>query len=353
MALLSPIVRRMPRSLVLLSGGASWLAVPIAALPCIGVFLLLRLCIARGRGLGELLEASLGRILGRVLVAASSLWLTFYCGFLLHFAAHRLVSTVYADSSPALFMVLTALLCLIAVLGPFSALGRSAVLFRPLLLAVLAAVTVFAFGDCDLRGVLNLTREDILPAAKSGFAVLNTLSLAVYPAFAARHCRGDCGRWPFVLCCGLLLLIVELMILGCLGIFGTELTLKLNYSFFMLVRDISIFDSLARMEALIIAVWMLTDFVLVSLLLRIASDNLRSCFGVDAGTGADSFWSLRQGRWVALALCAAAAAVGLCIPGDILSLGRLSEQIVPLANAVLIFGLFPLALVIGRIRGRI
>ena len=200
---------------------------------------------------------------------------------------------------------------------------------------------------------VELTREDILPAAKSGFAVLNTLSLAVYPAFAARRCRGESRRWPFVLCCGLLLLIVELMILGCLGIFGTELTLKLNYTFFMLVRDTSIFDSLARMEALIIAVWMVTDFVLVSLLLRIASDNLRSCFGLDAHVSPESFWSLRQGRWLTVLLCAAAAAVGLCIPGDILSLGRLSEQIVPLANAVLIFGLDPLALVIGRIRGKI
>lgn len=352
-ALLSPIVRRMPRSLVLLSGGASWLAVPIAALPCIGVFLLVRLCIDREKGLGELLEDSLGKILGRGLVVLASLWLTFYCGFLLHSAAHRLVSTVYSDSSPAVFIILTALLCLLSALGPFCALGRSAMLFRPLLLAVLAAVTVFAFGSCDFRGVLNITREDILPSFESGFAVLNTLSLVVYLAFAACRCEKSGKKGPFVLWCLLLLLIVELITLGCLSIFGTELTLKLNYPFFMLVRDISIFDSLARMEALVIAVWMVTDFQLVSLLLRIASDNLRRCFGVDVLTPAESFWSLRRGRWLVPALCAAAAAVALCIPPDILSLGELSEELVPFANAVLIFAVFPLALLIGRLRGKI
>lgn len=352
-ALLSPIVRRMPRSLIMVSGGASWLAVPLAALPCLGVFLLVGACLRREKGLGELLERSLGKFCGRLLTAAASLWLCFYCGFLLHSAAHRMVSTVYSDATPSLFIVLTAALCLAAALGPYCALGRVAMLFRPLLLAVLAAVCLFALGDWDLKGVVSLTREDWLPGLESGFVVLNTLSLIVYMCFAAHRCTHGGKKTPFVLCCLVLLAIVELMCLSCLGIFGTELTLKLNYPFFMLVRDISIFDSLARIEALIIAVWMAADFVLVSLLLRIASDNLRSCFGAAEPAPAESFWSMSRGRWLTVVLCAASAAVALCIPEDILSLGRLSESLVPVANAALIFGLFPLALLIGRLRGKI
>lgn len=352
-ALLSPIIRRMPRSLLMLSGGAAWLAPPIAVLPCLGIFLLLHRCLRSGKGLGQLLDESVGRFFGRLLTALASLWLVFYCGFLLHSAAHRLVSTLYADSSPALFIVLTAALCLPAAMGPFRALGRWAMLFRPLLLAVLAAVTVFALGSCRFTGVLPVTKEDALPALESGFAVLNTLSLAVYLCFAAGRCRGEGRPRGFVGWCIVLLVIVELVTLGCLSIFGTELSLKLNYPFFMLVRDISIFDSLARMEALVIALWMVTDVVLVSLLLRVASDNLRQCFGAGVPAEPESFWSLRSLRWLTPALCGLAAAAALCIPGDILTLGRLSEEIVPLTNAALIFGLFPLALLIGRLRGKI
>ncbi len=352
-ALLSPIIRRMPRSLLMLSGGASWLAVPIAALPCIGVFLLLRRCLCCGKGLGQLFEQALGRFFGRLLTALASLWLVFYCGFLLHSAAHRLVSTVYADSSPSLFILLSAGLCLLAVLGPFRALGRWAMLFRPLLLAALAAVTIFSLGSCRFRGVLAVTREDVLPALESGFTVVNTLSLAIYLCFAAGRCRAEGKRRSFVGWCIALLVIVELVTLGCLSTFGTELSLKLNYPFFMLVRDMSIFDSLARMEALVIALWMVTDVVLVSLLLRIASDNLRECFGAGVSAEPESFWSMRSLRWMAPALCAVSAAAALCIPGNILALGTLSEEIVPVANAALIFGLFPLALLIGRLRGKI
>lgn len=351
-ALLSPIVRRMPRSLVMYSGGASWLAVPIAALPCIGVFLLIFACLKRRRGLDQLIEDSLGKVIGRVLVGAVSLWLVFYCGFLLHSSAHRVVSTVYSDSSPTIFILLMALLCLLAAMGPFCALGRSAMLFRPLLLGVLAVVCVFAFGDCRFQGVLNVTREDLLPGVKSGAVVLNTLSLAAYLCFAARRAEGEIKRGTVCLWCAVLLVIVELMCLGCLGVFGTELTLKLNYPFFMLVRDISIFDSLARMEALVVAVWMVADFQLIGLMLRIASDCLRRCFGQEA-ENSGSLLSLRQGRWLTPACTLAAAAVALCIPRDILSLGQISEKLVPIVNAGVIFALIPLALLIGRLRQKI
>lgn len=346
-ALLSPIVRRIPRSLIMLSGGASWLSAIIALPVCLAVFLIVRRCLCSGRGLGELLTLSLGKFPGRALLALTSLWLSFYCGFLLHSAAHRLASTIYTRSSPAPFIIMSAALCLVAAAGSFRALGRLAMLFRPILLAVLALVFIFAFGDWDIRGVLSLTIQDILPASESALSIINTLSLIIYMCFVARHTQPDPHRGRFALWCAVLLAISELMCLSCLGIFGTELSLKLNYPFFMLVRDISIFDSLARIEALVIVLWTLADFMLISLMLRISAELMLSVL-----CPAVSFPD-RKGKMLCALLTLAAAIAALVIPGDILSLGMLSERLVPTVNFCFIFLLYPLSLLIGKLRRKI
>ena len=182
----------------------------------------------------------------------------------------------------------------------------------------------------------------LLPAAKSSLTVVNTFALAFYLLFAAGkvegHFRfGTAAAWTVAL-----IVIGEIMCLACLGVFGTELTLKLNYPFFMLVRDVSIFDSIARMEALIIAVWTFADLVLLSTLLSLAVEQLRRSLGLEG----------KKPLVSALAVIAAAV-LGLVLAPDMLSLGRLSEKLVPFGNAAVIFGLVPLSFIVGKLRKKI
>lgn len=340
--LLSPVVRRIPRSLIMSSGSEAWLA-PLMALPlCLGLVWLAGYLVRSGKGLGQLLEDSFGKVLGRILGGIVALWLVFYCGFLLRSGADRFVSTVYSDSAPWIFIIGMALLCLAAIVGSFSAIARWAMLFRPILLAVLVAVLLFGLTNCDFRGVLSVDSADLLPAAKSSLTVANTFALWFYLLFATGKVEGRLRFGPAAVWTAALIGIVEIMCLACLGVFGTELTLKLNYPFFMLVRDVSIFDSIARMETLIIAVWTFADLVLLSMLLSLAVEQLRRSLGLGG-----------KKSLVSLLAVIAAAALGLALAPDMLSLGRLSEKLVPMGNAAVIFGLLPLLLVVGKLRKKI
>ena len=339
-ALLSPVARRIPSGLVMVSGPAAWLAAPIAAVPVVIMIAFMARMLRGGRGLGEVFALSLGKRLGGLAVGAVSLWLLFYCGFILRSAAYRFTSTVYPSTAGWIFIVFSALCCLPIAMGRFSAIARLSVLLRPLLIAVLTAVFIFSLGDCRLRGVLAISEENVLPALHSGFTVLNTLSVVCYLGFAERRCSEDFRPRQYVLWALVLLAIVEMLCLSCLGVFGAELTTKLNFPFFMLVRDISIFDSFARMEALVIALWMFADAVHISLLLHIASENLGRL--------------LRRSRKATAALCTlGAAGAGLAIPSDMLAVGLFSEKIVPAGNAIIIFGLLPLVFALGWIRRKL
>ena len=339
-ALLSPVARRFPSSLVMVSGSASWLAPIVAALPLLLMVAFMSRLLRGGRGLGEVFELSIGRVAGRLAVLLISLWLTFYSGFILRSAAYRFTSTVYPSAQAWLFVVVTALVCLPMVIGNFSAIARSATLFLPLLLAALAAVFAFALSDCDFRGIFSLRESDTVPVLQSGFTVLNTLSVVCYLGFAESRCDEAFRPRRWIVWAAVLLALTELICLCCLGVFGAELTFKLNYPLFMLVRDIGIFDSFARMEALVIALWMIADAVHISLLLWIASENFSRCLSLSR-------------RVCGIALSLAAAIAGLALPSGMLGVGLFSERIVPLGNALIIFALLPLVAFVGWLRRRI
>ena len=339
-SVLSPLARRFPSSLVMLSGSAAYLA-PIIAAPILALLVaawarLLR----RGRDLGGVLEQSLGKGLGRLTIYIIGIWLIFYSAFILRAAAYRFAATAYPGTSPWIFIVISAAVCLPMAAGKFSALCRMSVLIKPLLLAALGLVFLFAMVDGHFEGMFAVTRVDALPVAKSTLTVVNTLSVVGYLAFAEGHCRDDFRpkRWLWWAAIGLA--ITEMLCLSCLGVFGAELTGKLNYPFFMLVRDISIFNSFARMEALVIALWIFTDLVHVSLLLHIARGNL--------SRGNDG-----RAKALPIICCALAAAAALLMPGDMLGVGLFSEKVIPIGNAVILFGLLPIAVVIGLVRKRI
>ena len=339
-ALLSPVARRVPSSLVMVSGSAAWLAAPIAALPVLVMIAFMGRILRGGRNLGDVFELSLGKRPGRVLVLAISLWLIFYCGFIFRSSAYRFTSTVYPSTGGWIFIVLSALCCLPIAAGRFSAIARWAMLLRPVLLAVLAGVFLISISSLDLRGVFRVEEKDVLSALQSGFTVLNTLSVVCYLGFMEHRCSEAYAPRQYLLWALVLLAITEMLCISCLGVFGAELTAKLNYPFFMLVRDLKLSDSFARLEALVLALWIFADAVHVSLLLRIASGNLAR------------IWAGKR-RVFALFATAAAAGAGLAMPGDMLGVGLFSEKIIPAGNALIIFALLPAVAALGWLRKKI
>jgi len=339
-ALLSPVARRFPSGLVAGDGSAAWLAAPLAAIPVLLMIFFMKALLREGRGLAEVFELSLGRAVGRAGIFIVSLWLCFYGGFVLRSAAYRFTSTVYPSAGAWIFVIFSAAVCLPIAIGKFPSIARMAVLFRPLLLFALALVFVFAIADGDFRGLFSFKESDTVPVLKSSFTVLNTLSVVCYLGFAENHCGEAFKSLRYAFWALVLLAITELLCLSCLGIFGAELTVKLNYPFFMLVRDINVFNSFARMEALALALWMFADAVHFSLLLWLASRNFSRCLNLSSSL-------------CALAAAALAAAVGLALPSDMLGVGLFSEKIVPFGNALIIFGLLPLVFLLGRIRKKI
>ncbi len=339
---LSLLIRRFPRSLAARAGRGALLAVPLSALPMLALIAAAYLLFRRraaGSGLSEVFTDLLGRTPGRLLTGLYGLWFVLYAGFLLRTGADRMLTAVYTGTQPWVFICIMAPVCAAAAAGRLLPLARSAMIFRPLMLGLILAVALLTAKDLDLTLLRPLPPVDAAVAA-SALEIANLLTIAFFLGFGADRLERPLRVRDWAPWLAALLGVIGLMTALCLGMFGQELTAKLRFPYFMLVRDLTVLGALERVEPVVIALWVFPDFVLISLLLHLAAGNLRFSL------------SLRAGRALPLLCAAAAAAAALALPGGIDAQRRLSERVVPILCAALGFGPLPLLLPIAALRER-
>jgi spore germination protein KB len=353
--ILSSLIRNVPGRTASLAGAGAWAAV----LPAAAVLLLLPVFYRRalgksaGRSLGLVLLDCAGPVLGRAVLAALLGWFVFAAGFLLRSGADRFMTTVYPSSGPAVFIVTMLIACVPAVMGQLKTLARAAMIFRFLLLLVLALVFVCSLPKVKLAGLWQLP-----PGAEKGvlhgaLTVINPICTCVYLLFFADRTEGGVSRRTLFVWLAVVLGIAEMLIIVTLGVLGADMTVKIHNPFFAVARDMTIFGSLEHMEAVIVSVWVFSDFVIVSVMLRLASLSLRLILALGPEPEDARCFDLSRGRWTGLLCPALALVAALCLAPESIDLRFFGESLVPAINLGLSFVLIPAVLLIGRLRRRL
>lgn len=350
LALLSPLIRVMPRASAILAGRASWLCALPAFLLLLGFGLFMRRFLRREESLSRLFLRCLGNIPGRAALVLYGLAFLFYAGFILRIGADRLVVTVYPSSGPGVFYTVLTLLCLMAAMGTLRALGRTAVILRCVMLTVLAFAFLFSLPDLDMRNLGPVHWSDVPGILLGSLPLLNVGGLFACFGFLDRYAPAPNGRGrPEILWLGILMLLAVLLCVTVVGSFGTALTLRMSYPFFVMIRDVSLLNLADRIEAMVIVLWVISDFMMCALMLRCAHEALRSAFDLP-DPEERSFSDLRGGRWLLLPEGAAVWCAAHFIARDSYGLIPWSEQIIPYAFSALVFLGFPLIWLVGKLR---
>lgn len=355
---LSPALRLVPSGTAELAGRAAWVSVP-AALPMLllYMFFLSRFLARRheGESLAELSLRALGPRLGRAVLFVLALWFLVYGGFMLRSGAVRIITTIYPNSSPELFIISMGLLGLYAALGAERTLVRSAKIIKPAVIAVLILVLSFSLVSVQRENLLPLTVFDAAGTFKGSLASLGVACVSVYMCFflGGLECDSkgffrDLALWSLATL-GLLFWLNTAII----GSFGAELTTRLSQPFFALIRNLVFFRSLERVEALVVSLWIFSDFILISLCLQAAQRSLRRTLGFDADYTGQSLTDLGSGRFL-IWLCGISAIVfGCLIAREPESLEFWSRQLIPGVNLTVALLVLPCIYIIGRLRNRI
>ena len=355
---LAPALRLIPQGAARLAGRAAWVSVPLA-LPCILLYIwFLRAFLSQrqsGEGIAELTQRALGRRAGRTVLIVFALWFMLYGGFTLRSGAERIITTMYPSSGPGAFIVPMTVLCLIAALGSVRSIVRTANLLLPVMLFVVLLVCGFGFFTIDTDNLFPLTLAELPDAA---FASLATLDVTLIPSYVAcfilrsapdsQPQAKSAALWALGMVSLLFVLVAE--IIGC---FGAELASRLTHPFFALVKNMVFFRNLERIEALVVSLWVFSDFVVISLSLHIAQHCLLLAFGQSAEYNGERALDLRGGRFVIWLAALLTAAVAFFIAPDPRRMDLWSTWYIPAGNLTVALVLLPGIYVIGRARKRI
>lgn len=356
-ALLSPLIRLVPRTSASLAGNAAWLSGAAAFLPLFGLAAFIAYLQHRkidGTGMGNVFLDALGGVVGRFFLIVYSLWLIFYAGFILRSGADRFISTVYPDSHPLLFISVMLILSAAAALGPFHVLARTSAIIRPLLLVTLVFVFAFALPNLQTENLLPISSLDAVPILKSVIPIADVVSILSYMSFLEGKVKGPAPRardflWLLVL----ILSVSTLLCLTTIGSFGAALTQKISYPFFIMIREIRIFNILERIEALVIALWVFADYTLVSAVFHAAVENLRLVFNVPADGQSRRLLDLKNGRILIPIVCLLALLSSIFIASNEFRLSIWSDRLIPVINLAFVFVGFPIVFIIGKLRRKI
>lgn len=281
-SMISPFFRLIPGLVTAYAGSSAWLSVAFAIIPVLFLsFILMKLLshYSSFHGLGDVVIATLGPPVGKLILFVWSIWLLVHSGFMICSGADRFVATIYPNANPNIFISIMLLICGIAAQKHIVPLARSAEIFKPLLLGVIFFVIIFSFYEVNPTYLLPVTFNTLpntLHAVPIAAEVISVVLLNA--AFLSGHIKPESTRhnrlhWIMgVTALGVLVCIVTI------GNLGKTQTATMDYPFFVLLRDLPFLSGVERIEAVIIALWLLPDFVLVATELVIVGDNLLLIF---------------------------------------------------------------------------
>ncbi|MDF2686928.1 MAG: spore gernimation protein [Clostridia bacterium] len=274
-------------SLILGVGGSAkndaWLAVItgiIMSVPILLVYIRL-LSLYPGKDLFDILILTFGKIIGRI-VAVFYILYSFSLGGLVFRNYGEFINTVALPETPLFVTILSlGLLSIIAVRLGIEVMGRTAALFLPIILLILAVVQLLVLPEVHFNYLKPVLAEGIGPVLMGGFKVFSfpfaetVLLIGVFSSLKTKKSPFKVFYW------GILISVITIMILTVrnTGVLG-NMADKLYFPAYEAVSRINIGDFLQRMEVTVSFVFFISVFVKSSVCLLVTSKGIAKMFNL-------------------------------------------------------------------------
>lgn len=266
-SLLAPATDLLPGIAAQQVGRGGWL-IALGALP----LLLLALWVCSKLFCGRGLCAEVGKPLGYTIIIIYLIWILLTLAATLRVSAVRM-ELIYSRVPPILFAVFVAAAASWMGMGKVSALARAAEIFYLALTVVLAGILLLALFKVEWRNLYPVEWAKLSGGSVSAAGILlNVAPAAVLGARVpkkTRSTRSVCG-WTIAFCAA-----IALMLAAVLGCIGSGLSARLDIPYFIMVQGLGVKGAFQRTEALVAAMWLLSDVILAGVLLRAWQEHLK------------------------------------------------------------------------------
>lgn len=284
----------------------------------------------------------LGGVLGRALTFTYIVWLILIGGIYFRIFGDRMLSSVYPTTDIAMFLLTMTLLLALVLKRGIVPVARMGELLFPILLAAFIFICITILPQVEPVNLLPVSYLDILPILKGSFKVLSINAYVVILLLFSGiiNDKENTGRLGFK--AGLFLAVAQTALVAVIFTsVGLTMSLKSSYTFLMAAKNISVFRVIERVESLILAVWVISDFILLAVFVYAVLHLSKHLFGLA---------SEKPLLNVYLVLL---SALGFYICNSIFRMEVLLESTIVPGNLILWYAMPLLLFTVAKVRGKV
>jgi len=338
---ISPGVRIFPPECSKYAKQAAWLTPFISALLLMILLSILNAFFAskRHKNLSDVFSAALGKVSGKVLLSIYLIWCAILFSIYIRYFAERFLGTIYPNTNIRFFVLTMLFVVYVAARGKIEHLARFSEFIFIFFLVTFIVLLLLILPEVKISNLFPITTYDILPVMRGSLVITAIWGYLLLPFFFGEKIVDmEKLKKTGKECVILLIFIPVLFLIAVIGSLSPSVTQKMSYAFYNAVKLISFIESLERFESLVLAYWIISDFILLSFLLTVMQAIIKNLF------------SLTEAKRFTTPLAAFGYVGSQVIAASIFELEEFSRSIAIYANIFFFFIVPLIILIIGKVR---
>lgn len=344
MMILSPIIRLFPQYCAEMAGKAGWLAPFAAVVPMTLLILVVNSFFKKygGANLADVFSVILGRFIGRLLSVLYLIWLLLLLALYVRYYAERLLSSILPHTSIAFLIISILIFVFIAVRSGLAPIARVNELFFIVFLLIFLITFIFALPKIKLGNYMYVSYLDALPVMKASYVIIAIWGYFLFIFFFADRINNKEHIKRFGFQALLLIAAFSVMILlMTIGTLNPVITTRMSLPFFIALKNVTVVETVERLESLLIALWIISDFVTVTAFTYICVSLMKSIF------------SLTDTRPLTSPVILFSGIGSLFLAGNRFELEKFSNDVGLPVNVLVVFIIPVLVFIAGKLRRKI
>jgi spore germination protein KB len=267
----TPALRIIPISAAAIAKQAAWLAPFLSFTLALPVIFALKSIYNKhqDKSFAELLEVVFGRIIGKIVTFVYIIFFIMLTAINTNSTGEQLALSLFTSVKPSFFTIVMLVIIAYAIYkGGLTVIARMGEIILPVLVVSFLVLCGLASQNIKLHRLMPVSYLDILPAVKASFSVSGVQGhlpmLFLLGNFINN--KEKIGKYC-TLTALLYTFLVTVLLVTVIGSLGAETTANAPLSFFTTIKLISLFESIERIEPVVVILWILSDFLLISVLL--------------------------------------------------------------------------------------
>lgn len=281
LAIFSPAIRLFPYSAAKTAGKAGWLAPIVAIIPIILLILLLNSFFKKNEdgNLSDVYFKILGNIAGKIIISLYFIWTLVLLALYTRYYSERILSSMMPNTSSSFLIIVMLCLVFLTARRGLETMARANEIFFILLLAMFLVSFILSIPQIKYRNIMNVSYLDAWPVIKSSFDLFGVWGYVLFIFFFADKINNkECIKRFGFQGVAFILIITILLLIMTIGSLGPSLASHVSLPFFTVVKNISVLETIDHIESVLLAAWVICDFIIIISFTIISASLMKSIF---------------------------------------------------------------------------